>query len=94
MKRLVLSGVECYPTLGQPGTQVVEHQVRDALDLRLGSGLNSASRTAPSPKSRPNFPRFSSTARLLKAMYVSTLRGQVQTRQGGIGWSLGQGRGA
>ena len=58
------------------------------------SGLKGTSLTAPSPKSWPNFLRFSATARRLKAMYVSTLRGQVQTRQGGIGRPSGQGRGA
>jgi len=58
------------------------------------SGLKNTSRTAPSPESRPNFLRFSATARLLEAMYVSTLRGEVQTRQGLDRLVMGQGRGA
>jgi hypothetical protein len=58
MKRRVLSGVECYPTLGQPGTQVVEHQVRDALDLRLGERLEQRQPHRALPKVAAELPAF------------------------------------
>ena len=52
----VLADLERHPPVGQPGPQVVEHQVDDALDLRLGQRLEQHDVVDPVEELGPEVP--------------------------------------